>query len=607
MSSELESLKQRITELEAENIEIAELRKENAELRKENTDFRMKFANFEAERAELKRRIAETLRITEEERTRRDAENVKLRATIEELRKNNTKESAELRDRITKVEQKQTLNDNVTKVTNSSNNSSSNFNLLADQVPTVMHHEKPLVDTSLPEDKETVAFLGEEYKKKVSNEIRQRNREKKLRAQESLPTHPEEKMSQDLNSVTQSCNSTSSEEKICSELDSKCKKGKGVNKLKQELFAPELPSQVPIDQNHVTKISETAGPGKSSIDEASQHLAQLCDKAFNAEDGANRANQEEILCWCLYAKDFRTQLNEIIENSDGKFGEKKARSLLYDSITKHLNLLRKQRSQELGLHLPEISRDALRKKTQRAEKIYTLFEEIGLDKIKLIKTYSANSISKLTNGQIREIIEEQIDSPANTSQDISSEKIPQSVSNHVTEISETAGPEKNLPGINAPKPAEVSISTAPIPSTHVSAKRLNSNSLSEASPGNTSKNEVSTSSTISSSKVGSSNRSGLPVSILPENPEEKRKHIIGLVLEKFPYLSLDDSDERRDTFNLDGSTLCPLCNGDHKVNRSIFDEIKGEWGAGEYYGEQTYRLKCRESFKPGIPIVSVKA
>ena len=75
----------------------------------------MKFANFEAERAELKRRITETLRMTEEERTRRDAENVKLRATIEELRKNNTKENAELRDGITKVKQKQTLNDNPSK------------------------------------------------------------------------------------------------------------------------------------------------------------------------------------------------------------------------------------------------------------------------------------------------------------------------------------------------------------------------------------------------------------------------------------------------------------------------------------------------------------
>ncbi|CAB4390357.1 unnamed protein product [Rhizophagus irregularis] len=440
MSSELELLKQRITELEAENVEIAELKKENAELRKENTDFRMKFANFEAERAELKRKIAETLRMTEEERTRRDAENVKLRATIEELRKNNTKESAELRDRITKVEQNQSLNDN------SSNNSLPSFNSVADQVPTVTHHEKPLVDTSLPEDKETDAFLDEEYKKKVSNEIRQRNREKKLcfstsgQTQESLPTHPEEKMSQDLNSVTQPCNSTSSEEKICSELDSKCKKGKSVDKLKQELFASELSSQEPsIEQNHVTEISETLCPGKvtsdkSSIDEASQHLAQLCDKAFDAEDKANRANQEEILCWYLYAKDFIIQLNGIIESSGGKFGEKKARGLLYDSITKQLNLLRKQRSQETGLQLQDVSRD------------------------------------KLTNEQIQDVVD----------YGISSEKLPL-VTDHVTEISETLCPGKNLP-VNTPDQNNVlevlfpKESTAPIPLAHDSVPKGPSNS-----------------------------------------------------------------------------------------------------------------------------------
>ncbi|CAB4392462.1 unnamed protein product [Rhizophagus irregularis] len=150
-------------------------------------------------------------------------------------------------------------------------------------------------------------------------------------------------MSQDLNSVTQPCNSTSLEEKICSELDSKCKKGKSVDKLKQELFASELSSQEPsIEQNHVTKISETLCPrkvisDKSSIDEASQHLAQLCDKAFDAEDKANRANQEEILCWYLYAKDFIIQLNGIIESSGGKFGEKKARGLLATSISELTN------------------------------------------------------------------------------------------------------------------------------------------------------------------------------------------------------------------------------------------------------------------------------
>ncbi|GES96449.1 hypothetical protein GLOIN_2v1652170 [Rhizophagus clarus] len=107
--SKLELLKQRITELKTENIKIAKLRKENAELRKKNTDLRMEFANFEAERAELKRRIAETLRMTEKERMRQDAENVKLRATIEELKKSNTKENAELRDRLTKVKQNQII------------------------------------------------------------------------------------------------------------------------------------------------------------------------------------------------------------------------------------------------------------------------------------------------------------------------------------------------------------------------------------------------------------------------------------------------------------------------------------------------------------------
>ena len=105
------------------------------------------------------------------------------------------------------------------------------------------------------EEKEDDEFIDSVYKEKVSNEIRQRRREKKLQAQESLPTLPEEKMPRDLNSVTQPCNSTSlevsassdggkvlPEEKICSELDSKRKKVKNVNKLKQELFALELSS-----------------------------------------------------------------------------------------------------------------------------------------------------------------------------------------------------------------------------------------------------------------------------------------------------------------------------------------------------------------------------
>src|SRR5437764_15431838 len=120
------------------------------------------------------------------------------------------------------------------------------------------------------------------------------------------------------------------------------------------------------------------------------------------------------------------------------------------------------------------------------------------------------------------------------------------------------------------------------------------------------KSQVSVSSITSSSQINKSNKSRLPISILPEDPKEKQKHIIGLVLERFPSLSLSDSSERGERFNLNSSILCPLCNGEHK-EKSIWNDIRGEWGAGEYYGERTYWLECREALNPDIPIVSVKA
>ena len=77
------------------------------------------------------------------------------------------------------------------------------------------------------------------------------------------------------------------------------------------------------------------------------------------------------------------------------------------------------------------------------------------------------------------------------------------------------------------------------------------------------------------------------------------------MLKCFPSLSLSDSSECGERFNLNSSTLCPLCNGDHK-EESIWNDIKGEWGAGEYCSERTYWLECRNVYC-GIPIVSVKA
>ena len=129
-------------------------------------------------------------------------------------------------------------------------------------------------------------------------------------------------------------------------------------------------------------------------------LAQLFDKADDAEYGAIRANQEEILRWYYYGKEFLNQVSVIIQDSKGKIGEKKAKGIVYDKMLEHLSMLRKQWSEETGLRLPEISRKNLQRKTQKAVKIYKIFEKVGVENIKYITTYSANSISKLTNDKV---------------------------------------------------------------------------------------------------------------------------------------------------------------------------------------------------------------
>src|SRR5256714_7303761 len=113
MSSELEVLKQRIIELEAENAEIPDLKR--------------KLSVSDTEIAELKRRNTEFLRANKEYNERRDAKVNKLE-----------QKNKELETRLAIVEQaslpveEQSYNDNP------SDDSTSNFNSVAE------YHEKPL-------------------------------------------------------------------------------------------------------------------------------------------------------------------------------------------------------------------------------------------------------------------------------------------------------------------------------------------------------------------------------------------------------------------------------------------------------------------------------
>ncbi|PKY59408.1 hypothetical protein RhiirA4_482130 [Rhizophagus irregularis] len=146
------------------------------------------------------------------------------------------------------------------------------------------------------------------------------------------------------------------------------------------------------EKNHMTEISMTAHHEKSDMDNPPnilQNLACLIQEAWDAKDEAILANQKELLCWCSYIVEFNKKTTEFM--TEYKIGEKKAKGMIYDNLIK---LLR-----------PGTKRNTLLKQTQRARDIYKLFEKIGIDKIKYITTYSANSISELSDSQIQTIVD----------------------------------------------------------------------------------------------------------------------------------------------------------------------------------------------------------
>ncbi|PKC10579.1 hypothetical protein RhiirA5_414150 [Rhizophagus irregularis] len=146
------------------------------------------------------------------------------------------------------------------------------------------------------------------------------------------------------------------------------------------------------------------GPSQNSST-VSHSLAQLFYRATDAKCGAIRANQKEILRWFYYGEEFLIQVRAITNDGKGEIGEKKGKGVIYDKVLEDLSILRKKKSEETGMQLPEISRKCLQGKTQKAVKIFKLFENLGVNKIKYITSYSANSISELTNDKIQAIID----------------------------------------------------------------------------------------------------------------------------------------------------------------------------------------------------------
>ncbi|CAG8602106.1 11128_t:CDS:2 [Cetraspora pellucida] len=519
MQSEIDLLRQRVVELEGENVK-------------------------------LKQMI--------EEHTRHKAESVEVKAELEKNKTATTNliaENAELRDRVTKLKQKQTPNDAMHRSCRARDQSS--------LTPRISITTSPSKHKSL-EDIETDNFLDMQSKEEVSNMMIKRNREKKLQIQElhstplpmSILLIPSEVSifniydgdnssvllrsndtdvpeSLDLKTVKKlwDQNQNKSQDKTSQHQFtlSRSHKKKGTENIAQVIVdgiqdnnnlldeskirhsLEALPLQSFASSNHVTEISMTALRQNSST-VLLLDLAQLFDKATDAEYSAIKANQEETLCWINYGNEFIIQYNDIIKKSNGKIGEKKAK---------------------------KISRKTLCKKTQKVIRTYKLFDKIGIDKIKYLKAYSANSISELTNEQIQKIIDNISNHESN-------------IENHMTEISTSAHRQNHTTEI---------VST--LPETEVSAfsEKLSSEKSSE---------------TISEESSASS------------NPTHDHAYFRNKTLLRYSDLYKAFITEKFDHYGIIEGSLCPVCKLNHDEKN-----VKGRYEAGSYFiicGKQEIKM-----------------
>ncbi|CAG8801880.1 19666_t:CDS:2 [Gigaspora margarita] len=230
-------------------------------------------------------------------------------------------------DRVAKLEQKQLQNDNIP------SNNSSNFNFVAD------YHDKPL------EDKKMDTFLDEAHKKRISNEIRERRREKKLLQTNNTFTSQIE----DLSSVN----------------------------------ASKLPGDLEIYSSNHDQNSESTILNNSNNEELKQQLSTSIPTPIisdRLQDQDTSSVTAESIVYAFYKAIRRDTLlvqYYFIEKYDKKIDEivisgvkgKTATSMVY---------------QEIKLLLPDITDVNLRQKILRARKFYKLFNTLGIEKIKLV-------------------------------------------------------------------------------------------------------------------------------------------------------------------------------------------------------------------------------
>ncbi|GBB88929.1 hypothetical protein RclHR1_15540008 [Rhizophagus clarus] len=392
---------------------------------------------------------------------------------------------------------------------------------------------KPIcTETKSLEDKETDDFLDEEYRRKVSDEIRQKKWEKKLQGeliiQESSPaintscitdlsttstglvTPPEQVVEESIPKES-SAESAIPCESFGNKQDTPPQKIPYNQKVEQDLICELLEFikchnstslSNSISSKHIPDVPVNADLTPGSV----LHLVHLFDKA-------EKTSRKEKLRWYYYSEEYEKKI--VTLRSENDISDQMAKTQIYD---------------EMELYLPGKKREYLRKMTQKAKNIYTLFKGIGIDKIGVV-TFSADAISRLTDTQIQNIINLYTDELTKSQKLIG-----------MNNCLRTRGLPAEVPAFSQPN----------APSEMISSDMSQAN--------------------VPSASQSKPDHSYFRNKILDQYPNLYRE----CTCENFDYYGITDETSC-------GDYICPLCKLGHDD-----EEIEGEYKAGSYF------IKCEQ-------------
>src|SRR5437763_7218049 len=383
--------------------EIAELRKKNDKI----PVLEKKFAEVEAENARLKQII--------EENARRDSENAELKSRV-----------GELETRLALLEQSSAVDGMALSFGQTQNDKEA---MPVVTVPTVdvpdsvidqLNNEVGRAPSDLDgNDEEMVDFLDEAYKKSISNEIRERKREKKQRDQEALvisqnvtkisevtdmltSEQDEQDLSQSYEASSESIRSAScvlskqpqvNASKLTCNLENREDSSRSESCDMEELKSDQHDEVIAkLDKNMIVEQElkqQLSSPAHTTMSDQTLEQDPSSDTAQNIVfmfKKANKFGQEAILYWYYFIEKYDKRIDNLVT---GGVKKKTATSEVY---------------QEIKWLLPDITDVNLRQKILRARKLFKLFNTLGLEKISQV-SYSADAISSLNYQQIQNIID----------------------------------------------------------------------------------------------------------------------------------------------------------------------------------------------------------